>query len=132
MRNKYNVKDDLSLVIGESTEAAEDLEKKASISLRTIDNILAESTEASYDVLDRLYSYAYDTGYRFNIVKEEIYKETFKNKVLFHGASSEISEIKSDESRGNCDFGTGFYLGESYFQAASFVFDVNKSSLYSF
>ncbi len=132
MRNKYNVKDDLSLVIGESTEAAEDLEKKASISLRTIDNILAESTEASYDVLDRLYSYAYDTGYRFNIVKEEIYKENCKNKVLFHGASFEISEIKSDGSRGNCDFETGFYLGESYFQAASFVYDVNKSSIYAF
>jgi hypothetical protein len=43
-----------------------------------------------------------------------------------------INEIRHDGSRDNCDFGNGFYLGETYSQATSFVYDVPFSSDYAF
>lgn len=43
------------------------------------------------------------------------------------------SQITSENSqRDNCDFGKGFYLGETYNQALSFVCEKEKSSVYSF
>ena len=51
--------------------------------------------------------------------------------MLFHGAKSEISgEIDVRHGRYNNDFGQGFYTGESYEQAISFVSGFDKSSVY--
>ena len=43
-----------------------------------------------------------------------------------------MSEISISDSRENCDFGKGFYLGETYNQALSFVCEKEKSCVYSF
>lgn len=54
-------------------------------------------------------------------------------KVLFHGAKSEIDgEISVYYGRQNNDFGQGFYTGESYEQAISFVSGFDHSSVYYF
>lgn len=42
--------------------------------------------------------------------------------VLFHGSKNGLSEVTISGSRDNCDFGKGFYLGEIYHQALSFLF----------
>lgn len=52
-------------------------------------------------------------------------------KLLFHGAKSEIDgEIDIRRGRHNNDFGQGFYTGESYEQAISFVSGFDHSSVY--
>ena len=51
-------------------------------------------------------------------------------KLLFHGAKSEITgEIDIYRGRSNNDFGQGFYTGESYEQAISFVSGFEHSSV---
>ena len=51
--------------------------------------------------------------------------------MLFHGAKSEITgEIDIYRGRSNNDFGQGFYTGESYEQAISFVSGFEHSSVY--
>lgn len=132
MENKYLIKKDLKILIEESNKSIEDIAKNIGVSSRTIDNILSDNVIPTNDIVEKIYSYAYGDGYRFNKIKEEIYKETYKELVLFHGASKEIDEIKYNGSRDNCDFGNGFYLGETYNQASSFVYDVPFSSVYVF
>ena len=66
-----------------------------------------------------------------NKLKEEIYQDT-GNFILFHGSKNGIDQIKVDGSRLSCDFGNGFYLGESLDQAANFVCDFDESSVYVF
>lgn len=52
-------------------------------------------------------------------------------KLLFHGAKSEINgEIDVHYGRQNNDFGQGFYTGETYEQAISFVSGFDHSSVY--
>ena len=52
-------------------------------------------------------------------------------KLLFHGAKAEIDgEIDLHHGRQNNDFGQGFYTGESYEQAISFVSGFDNSSVY--
>ena len=58
-------------------------------------------------------------------------QEKYKN-VLFHGSKKGLEEIKFNGSRDKCDFGTGFYLGETYNQALSFICEFENSSIYSF
>ena len=49
-----------------------------------------------------------------------------------HGSKYGLSEVTVSGSRNNCDFGNGFYLGQTYHQALSFVCEFDKASVYSF
>ena len=53
-------------------------------------------------------------------------KEKYQD-VLFHGSKYGLSEVTISGSRDNDDFGKGFYLGETYNQALSFVCEKEKS-----
>ncbi|MCR5092294.1 MAG: DUF3990 domain-containing protein [Bacilli bacterium] len=97
-------------------------------------NSLKEINEkgvCSLDVCEKIYSYIYRKKYRLNSVKEEILSEKYK-KILFHGSKKGLTNITRDGSREKCDFGNGFYLGENYKQALSFVVEHNNSCVYSF
>ena len=59
-------------------------------------------------------------------------KETSLKKVLFYGSKRGLENISIEGSRKNCDFGQGFYLGETYEQALSFVCENKQFSVYSF
>ena len=101
------------------------------VSRATIYEIL-ETNETINNVYEKIYSYIYNKGYRINSVKEDILKETSTNKVLFHGSKQGLESITPIGSRESCDFGKGFYLGETYDQALSFVCESKHSSVYSF
>ena len=52
-------------------------------------------------------------------------------KLLFHGSKGEIKgNIDVNFGRGNNDFGQGFYTGESYEQAVSFISTYDDPSVY--
>ncbi|SFU96425.1 DUF3990 domain-containing protein [Butyrivibrio sp. INlla21] len=90
-------------------------------------------TTPSDKLLEKVYSYAFDNNIRLGRLKEMLWLESIKpgHKLLFHGAKGEIAgEIRVDMSRTNNDFGQGFYTGESYDQAISFVSGFEKSSVY--
>ena len=104
--------------------------EKTKVSRTTLDSI-SKNTKPRDDVYEKIYSYAYENKYRINSVKEDLIKEKYQN-VLFHGSKKGLSEITIIGARENCDFGKGFYLGETYSQALSFVCEMDKSSVYSF
>ncbi|MCF0112242.1 MAG: DUF3990 domain-containing protein [Erysipelotrichaceae bacterium] len=92
---------------------------------------IQSSGKARNDVCEKIYAYAYRKNYRMNSIKEELLKDS-GSLILFHGSKEGIDVVRVNGSRENCDFGKGFYLGETYRQALSFVCEKENSSVYSF
>lgn len=128
---QYNIKQDLEFVMASEQKNIDEIAKLTTISRTTIYEILRLNNIA-LSVYEKFYSYIYNIGYRINSVKEDLLKETSLKKVLFHGSKRGLENISIEGSRKNCDFGQGFYLGETYEQALSFVCENKQSSVYSF
>ena len=128
---QYKIKQDLEFVMASEQKNIDEIAKSTTISRTTIYEILRLNTIA-LSVYEKFYSYIYNIGYRINSVKEDLLKETSLKKVLFHGSKRGLENINIEGSRKNCDFGQGFYLGETYEQALSFVCENKQSSVYSF
>ncbi|MBO4787772.1 MAG: DUF3990 domain-containing protein [Lachnospiraceae bacterium] len=127
---EYKTKEDIEFLLEADKITREELADRTGISRTTIVEIL-KGGKTIDAVNEKLYSYAYVNGYRINTVKEELLKEQ-TTKVLFHGSKYGLSEISIEGARGNCDFGKGFYLGETYDQALAFICENERSSVYSF
>ncbi len=132
------MKINLGYMIKKDVEFIKDVEKidedqfaKATTVSRNSLKEINEKGVCSLDVCEKIYSYIYRKKYRLNSVKEEILSEKYK-KILFHGSKKGLTNITRDGSREKCDFGNGFYLGENYKQALSFVVEHNNSCVYSF
>lgn len=125
----YNIKEDIGFILETEKINSIELSERTKVSRTTLDGI-EKKGKARDDVCEKIYSYAYENKYRINSVKEELIKEKYHN-VLFHGSKNGLSEVTITGSRDNCDFGKGFYLGETYNQALSFVCEKEKSSVYS-
>lgn len=112
---------------------------------------LAEDIGTSYEVINRwenanvipednninsLYSYAYKKRIYLNIIHEQMLKDTYNdqnNIVLFHGSKKGINEeIDLNHSKIINDFGKGFYLGETFEQAATYIAYSKSHYIYSF
>lgn len=126
----YNIKEDIGFILEAEKINRAELSEKTHISRTTIDEILNKGVTTD-SVCEKFYAYAYECKYTINSVKEELAKEKYK-AVLFHGSKKGLSEVTVSGSRENCDFGQGFYLGETYNQALAFVCEDTKSSVYSF
>lgn len=128
----YEIKKDIEYVLYAEKINLERLSKAVGISKTTLNEIL-KSNVTNKDVCEKFYSYFYNYGYRFNLIKEQFLKENDdKDLILFHGSKNGLSNIDLISVRDNCDFGKGFYLGETYHNSASFVFNFKDSSIYSF
>lgn len=126
----YNIKEDIGFILEAEKINTIELSERTKVSRTTLDGI-QKKEKARDDVCEKIYAYAYENKYRINAVKEELIKEKYGD-VLFHGSKYGLSEVTISGSRDNCDFGKGFYLGETYNQALSFVCEKEKSSVYSF
>ena len=87
----------------------------------------------SRELLEKVYGFAFQRGIRLNRLKEMIWKESIPagHILLFHGAKTFIEgPVRIDAGRVDTDFGQGFYAGETYEQAVSFVSGFEKSSVY--
>lgn len=90
-------------------------------------------TTPSAKLLESVYAYAFQKKIRINKLKEMLWRDELAThqKLLFHGAKNEIhGAIDLTRGRKNNDFGQGFYAGESYEQALSFVSGFDQSSVY--
>lgn len=126
----YNIREDIGFILESEKINNIELSERAKVSRTTLDAIEKQG-KARDDVCEKIYAYAYENKYRINSVKEELIKEKYHD-VLFHGSKNGLSEVMISGSRDNCDFGKGFYLGETYNQALSFVCEKEKSCVYSF
>ena len=127
---EYRIKEDIGFIMEAEGINKFELSEATKISRVTLDSIDKRGT-ATEEVCEKLYSYIYKLNYRINSVKEELVREKY-GTVLFHGSKNGLSEITVSGSRNNCDFGNGFYLGQTYNQALSFVCEYENSSVYSF
>lgn len=126
----YKIKDDLDFLEGLEKRSNYELSSLIYVSRISLDDI-DNSKKQDYELLDKIYSYIYKIGYRLNKIKAEFLLESYP-LVLFHGSKYGLLEIDENGSKDNSDFGNGFYLGENYEQALSFVSNKDKSSVYSF
>ena len=126
----YRIREDIEFILDAERMNQSELAEKTKISRTTLDGIF-KTGKTTDGVCEKFYSYAYKNKYRINSVKEELLKEQVKD-VLFHGSKNGLAGIAVTGSRETCDFGKGFYLGETYNQALAFVCENERSSVYSF
>lgn len=127
---RYKIKEDIEFILEAERINKLELSEMTRISRTTLDAIEKKGL-ATDEICEKLYSYIYGQKYRINSVKEELIREKY-GMVLFHGSKYGLSDISVAGSRDNCDFGKGFYLGQTYNQALSFVCEFDKASVYSF
>lgn len=110
-----------------------EMAKKIEVEQVTISRNEIGKTKPSTKLMEKVYDFAYKRNIRLNKIKEMFWRENISDdcKLLFHGAKGVIDgKITAVAGRANNDFGQGFYTGESYEQAVSFVSGFEKPSVY--
>lgn len=115
----------------------EELAKKIGVSFETINRWEKDKNEIEIKNINKLYNFAFENKIYINSIYELLFLEEFQkdtNKVLFHGSKSNEINFSLDlsYSKSNNDFGVGFYLGENYKQAATYIANGNSVSVYAF
>ena len=132
---KYTIAEDIEAVCTLLSLTPSKLAEKLGVARSTVLRILKGETYPSDLFLASFYSFAYQNSMRsihLNDLKIEFAVDLY-DKVLFHGAKSGLEgDIDLYHSRNDIDVGVGFYLGESYDQASSYVFPYRSSSVYLF
>lgn len=132
-----NLTNDISIICGVLQLSEAELAKKLGVSIETIDNWKKGINEPSAANLEKFYSFAYSSKMNLNNVYEQLFKEekeTDGQVVLFHGAKKDFSlpiDFLSNSKATN-DFGVGFYLGETFEQAANYISVLNRNFVYCF
>jgi transcriptional regulator with XRE-family HTH domain len=110
-----------------------ELAAKINVQQVTISRSESGETRPSANLLEKVYGYAFDKNINLGKLKGMLWSEKIESghKLLFHGAKSVIEgNLSVRKGRSNNDFGPGFYTGESYEQAISFVSGFEKSCVY--
>ena len=100
---------------------------------KTISNIESKDSYPSKTIVESAFTYAFKKDVKINKLKELLCRDNLSHneKLLFHGSKDEIKgDIDVNFGRGNNDFGKGFYTGESYEQAVSFISTYDDPSVY--
>ncbi len=129
----YSFKEDLKAIreILELTQM--ELAEQLGVEQKTISRNEAGKNVPTLKLLEQVYAYAFERNIRLNKLKEMLWLDnlTSGHKLLFHGSKSSIEgELSVSRGRINNDFGQGFYAGENYEQAISFISGFEKSSVY--
>ena len=129
----YNFPDDLKAIREILGITQTDLAEQLGVQQVTISRNEQGRSETSENLLEKAYGFAFNSNIKLGRLKEMLLLESMipGHKLLFHGAKNEIEgKISVIRSRTNNDFGQGFYTGESYDQAISFVSGFDHSSVY--
>lgn len=130
---EYNFKQDLKAIREILELTQNELADELGVERKAISrNEMGKSTPSS-KLLEKVYTYAFEKNIKLNKLKEMLWIDNMKSghDLLFHGAKNSIEGMLDvHRGRANNDFGQGFYAGESYEQALSFVSGFEKSSIY--
>ena len=132
---KYRIIEDIKVICTLLNLTYSKLSEKLNVARSTILRIVKGETYPSDLFLESFYSFAYKNNIRpirLNDLKIQFAIDEY-DKILFHGAKNTIEgEVDLNHSRLDIDMGKGFYLGESFEQASSYIFSHKKSSVYLF
>ncbi len=129
----YNFAKDLESIRGIMGLTQSEMAEVLGVQQVTISRNEQNKTQASDKLLERVYAFAFEKNIKLNRLKEMLWSENLQknHKLLFHGAKSTIEGLLDIHiGRANNDFGQGFYAGESYEQAISYISGYEKSSVY--
>ncbi len=129
----YNFPDDMKSIREILGLSQSEFAEQIGVEQVTVSRNELGKTEPSAGLLEAVYAYAFAKNVKINRLKEMLWRDDLlqSEKLLFHGAKSEITgNIDIHRGRQNNDFGQGFYTGESYKQAISFVSGFEHSSVY--
>lgn len=132
---EYKIADDLKAIRTILEITQRELSEQLGVEQESISRLEQNNAEPSVQLLESIYTFTFDHKIQLNRVKEMLWKERLKenHKLLFHGAKDNISgKIQANVGRINNDLGQGFYTGEKYEQAVSFVSGYKNSSVYYF
>ncbi len=130
---KYNFSEDIKSIREILGLSQSEFAEQIGVEQVTISRNELGKTEPSAKILESVYTFAFAKNIKINKLKEMLWRDDLRKneKLLFHGAKSEINgEIDIHRGRHTNDFGQGFYTGESYEQAISFVSGFDHSSVY--
>ena len=130
---EYNFREDLKAIRAILDLTQTELAEQLNVEQKTISRNELGNNEPSLKLLENVYSFAFKKNINLNKLKEMLWRDNLKDdhKLLFHGAKSTIEgSIDIHKGRANNDLGRGFYAGESYEQAISFIAGFEKPSVY--
>lgn len=126
----YRVELDIKIICDYLSLSEKELAKEVGLPFETLSRIANKKINPSEEMLEKIYSFAYEKGIQLNSKKVDAYKKN-QDVVLLHGAKGEIEgEISLEHSRIHVDLGKGFYTGDNYQQALDFVSHFPNSSVY--
>lgn len=127
--------DDIKLICELTGCSHQELSAQIGVSRMTINRWMKGTSTPSPKHIASLHEYAFKKGIHLNEIKSQLLKEEANAHgriALFHGSKSGINgNISIDQSRNNNDFGAGFYCGESFEQAGTFVCAFPSSRIYA-
>lgn len=129
----YNFADDLRAIREILGYTQFEIAEQIGVEQVTISRNELHKTNPSNRLMELVYSLAFDKKIQLNRLKEMLWIEKLPSdhKLLFHGAKRIIEgPLNVHVGRINNDFGQGFYTGETYAQAISFVSGYHGSSVY--
>lgn len=129
----YNFGQDLRFIREILGLTQTELARQIGVEQVTISRNELEKSNPTRNLLEKVYNFAFAKDINLGKLKEMLWQEELNkaHKLLFHGSKSEIEgQLDLRKGRVNNDFGQGFYTGESYAQAISFVSSFDKSSVY--
>jgi len=131
-----NIKNEIIVLCDTLKVTETELGKELGVTYETINHWKNGRKNIDISNLEKLYSFAYLKGIKFNNIYEQLLKEDCNDNytILFHGAKKPFSmpvDYKT-YSKNNNDFGIGFYLGETFEQAANYISFIDMKKVYCF
>ena len=129
----YNFSDDIKAIRDILGMTQDELAAKLGVERVTISRNELGIVQPSSKLLEEVYSFAFDHDIRINELKSMFYKDGLKGEhvLLYHGSKTNIDgKLSINKGKKTNDFGQGFYAGETYMQAISYVSGFDESSLY--
>lgn len=131
-----NIKNEIYVLCHTLKITETELGEELGVTYETINNRKSGSKNIDMSNKEKLYSYAFSKGINFNNIYEQLIKEDCKENhmILFHGAKKTFTmpiDFKNN-SKENNDFGIGFYLGETFEQAANYISFIDMNKVYCF
>lgn len=129
----YNIKRDLVVIRKYFNLSQQQLADLLAVPRLRVARIESGQSYPREEFLEKVYSFCYKKGLRFNLQKELFYRDDLEKGhiLLTHASKSEIiGDLSVSAGRANNDFGHGFYCGDSYENSVSFVCRFPKSSVY--
>ena len=114
----------------------EEMAMRIGVSIDTISRWENGKTDIEDRNIEAIYNFAFERGIYINKIYEQIFREDCKkinSKLLFHGAKNVINlPLDLKYSKDNNDFGKGFYLGENFEQASTYISNTASKYVYAF